>query len=97
MIVDYATPDPSLEKRTRRGFATEYKLRILVETNTCKRGEPGALLRHEKLYSTKLSIWRREFADQGVAGLSKTTPGPVAACSSEQRRIEQAGRDTGGG
>jgi len=90
------TPEPSLEKRTRRIFATEYKLRILAEANTCKRGELGAQLRREKLYSTQLSIWRRELADQGVAGLSKTTPGPVAARSSEQCRIEQAGRDTGG-
>lgn len=83
------TPEPSLEKRTRRTFTMAYKLRILAEAEACKHGELGALLRREKLYSTHLSIWRREFADQGVAGLSKTTPGPVAAQSPEQRRIEQ--------
>ena len=89
------TPEPSLEKRTRRIFASAYKLRILAEANTCKHGELGALLRREKLYSTQLSIWRREFADQGIAGLSKTTPGPVAARSSEQRRIEQLEKEKG--
>ena len=89
------TPEPSLEKRTRRTFATEYKLRILAEANTCMHGELGALLRREKLYSTQLSTWRREFADQGVAGLSKTTPGPVAARTSEQRRIEQLEKEKG--
>jgi len=43
------TPEPSLEKRTRRIFASAYKLRILAEANTCKHGELGALLRRVNL------------------------------------------------
>ncbi len=83
------TPEPALEKRTRRQFKVEYKLRIIAEADACKHGERGALLRREKLYSSQLSEWRREFAENGVTGLSKSTPGPAASRTPEQRRIDQ--------
>ena len=83
------TPEPALEKRTRRQLTPEYKLRIIAEADGCKYGELGALLRREKLYSSQLSDWRREFADNGVAGLSKSAPGPAAFRTPEQRRIDQ--------
>ncbi len=83
------TPEPALEKRTRRQITPEYKLRIISEADACKHGELGALLRREKLYSSQLSGWRREFAENGVAGLSKSAPGPVASRTPEQRRIDQ--------
>ena len=83
------TPDPILEKRTRRKFTAEYKLKIIAEANACRHGELGALLRREKLYSNQLADWRREFAENGVAGLSKSAPGPTASKTPEQRRIEQ--------
>ncbi len=59
------TPEPSLEKRTRRQFKPEYKLRIIAEADACEYGQLGALLRREKLYSSQLSEWRREFAENG--------------------------------
>lgn len=83
------TPEPTLEKRIRRTFKAEYKLRMIAEAQACKHGELGALLRREKLYSHQLSDWRREFAENGVAGLSKSAPGPAAARTPEQRRIDQ--------
>jgi transposase-like protein len=83
------TPEPALEKRTRRQLTPEYKLRIIAEADACKRGELGALLRREKLYSSQLSDWRREFSENGVAGLSKSAPGPAASSTPEQRRIDQ--------
>ena len=83
------TPEPALEKRSRRQLTPEYKLRIIAEADGCKYGELGALLRREKLYSSQLSDWRREFADNGVAGLSKSAPGPAASRTPEQRRIDQ--------
>lgn len=46
------TPNPKVEKRTRRHFSTEYKLRILAEADACRHGELGELLRREKLYSS---------------------------------------------
>lgn len=83
------TPDPAREKRTRRTFNAEYKLRMLAEAEACQHGELGALLRREKLYSHQLSEWRRAFAEHGVIGLSKSAPGPVAARTPDQRRIDQ--------
>ena len=83
------TPEPALEKRTRRQFKPEYKLRIIAEADACQHGELGALLRREKLYSSQLSEWRREFAENGVAGLSKSAPGPAPSKTPDQRRVEQ--------
>ena len=83
------TPEPTLEKRSRRQITPEYKLRIIAEADACKYGELGALLRREKIYSSQLSGWRREFAENGVAGLSKSAPGPTASRTPEQRRIDQ--------
>lgn len=83
------TPKPELEKRTRRIFSTEYKLRIIAEADACQHGELGALLRREKLYSNQLQQWRRELEDGGVDKLGKSAPGPKAAKTAEQRRIEQ--------
>lgn len=89
------TPEPALEKRTRRQFTPEYKLRILAEADACQHGELGAILRREKLYSNQLSDWRREYARNGVAGLKKSAPGPASTKSSEQRRIEQLEKENG--
>ena len=83
------TPDPALEKRTKRTFKPEYKLKIIQLADACKHGELGPLLRKEKLYANQLSQWRKEFAEHGVEGLNKSTPGPKAALSPEQRRIIQ--------
>ena len=83
------TPEPLLEKRSRRTFKPEYKLRIIAEADACKHGELGALLRREKLYSNQLSAWRREYAQGGIAGLTKSAPGPSPSKTPEQRRIEQ--------
>ena len=82
-------PDPSLERRTRRKFSADYKLRIIREADACKHGDLGALLRKEKLYSNQLADWRRELADNGVEGLSKSTPGPASSKTPEQRQIER--------
>ena len=82
-------PDPALEKRTRRTFSTDYKLRIIREADACQHGELGPLLRREKLYANQLSQWRREFESGGVEGLSKSVPGPRSALSVEQKRIIQ--------
>ena len=82
-------PDPKLEKRTRRVFTAEYKLSIIQQADACKHGELGALLRRAKLYSNQLAQWRRELAEQGVAGLKKSAPGPAPKKTAEQKRIEQ--------
>ena len=83
------TPKPALEKRTRRRFSADYKLKILAEADACKHGELGALLRREKLYNNQLCDWRRDYEAHGVEGLSKGRPGPAASKTPEQRQNEQ--------
>lgn len=58
-------------RATRRRFSTSYKLRILAQADRCtKKGEIGALLRGEGLYSSHLSTWRTQ-RDQGELGSKK--------------------------
>ena len=83
------TPDPLLEKRTRRTFSADYKLRMIREADACQHGELGPLLRREKLYANQLSQWRRELESEGLAGLNKSAPGPRSALSADQKRIIQ--------
>jgi len=69
-------PDPEVpEKTVRRKFTAAYKLRILKEAESCtKLGEIGALLRREGLYSSSLTLWRRQVKE----GLIPKKRGPVA-------------------
>jgi transposase len=85
-------PNPVLEKRTRQ-FSADYKLRIIAEADASKHGELGAILRREKLYSNLLADWRREYAQHGVRGLSKSLPGPAPSKTPDQKRIAQLEKD----
>ena len=87
------TPLPELEKRSRRRFTTEYKLRILAEADQCRYGELGALLRRENLYSNQIQRWRRQLAQGGEQALSKSAPGPAPKWSPEQREVEKLRRE----
>jgi len=86
-LITQILPNPKLEKRGRRSFTVEYKLSILQQADACQHGELGPLLRREKLYSNQLAQWRREFAEQGVAGLNKSQPGPAASKTAEQSAL----------
>jgi transposase-like protein len=58
-------------KAERRHFSAEYKLRILAEADACtERGEIGALLRREGLYSSLLDKWRKQRGRGQLQGLS---------------------------
>ncbi len=64
-----------------RQSSRAYKLRILAEVAQCQRGEVGALLRREGLYSSMLSKWRQ----QKAAGKLDRSSG-----SQEQKAKDQA-------
>ncbi len=67
-----------MAKPTRRRFTVEYKLRILRETDACsRRGEIGALLRREGLYSSNLTAWCKQREKGELEGLSKKRRGPL--------------------
>lgn len=86
-------PEPMLEKRTRRQFSTEYKLRIIAQADQCQHGELGGLLRREHLYSSQLQVWRRQLANGGEQALSKSAPGPQPKLTAEQRELEKLRRE----
>ncbi len=86
-------------KPTRRRYTAEYKHRILREAETCTRpGEMGALLRREGLYSSNLTVWRKQRERRELEGLSQKKRGPsskeknplaakVATLERENRRL----------
>ena len=85
-------------KAKRRQHAAEYKLRILREVDECKgKGEVGALLRREGLYSSLVSRWREQRERGGVTGLSGHRRGPkadpqaveIARLQRENKRLQE--------
>ena len=66
-------PDPEVpERRARRRFTAEYKLRIVEEANAATEpGAVGALLRHEGLYSSHLVDWRRQYRLGALSSLAR--------------------------
>jgi transposase-like protein len=63
-----------LERPVRRTYPAEYKRRILEEADRCTEpGQLGALLRREGLYSSHLSVWRKQ-REQAVRAALTTKP-----------------------
>jgi transposase-like protein len=57
-------------KAKRRQHSAEYKLRILQELDACSgKGEIGAVLRREGLYSSLVSKWREQREKGSLNGL----------------------------
>lgn len=91
-------PAPEVqEKPVRRQFTAEYKLRILEEADGCTdKGQVGALLRREGLYSSHLSNWRRLREKGSLASLKPKQRGrkrkPNDAASQELKRLQRENR-----
>ena len=66
-----------IPKAKRRRFSAEYKQRILAEADACReRGQIGALLRREGLYSSHLDKWRKQRQRGVLQGLTPQKRGP---------------------
>lgn len=87
------------EKPQRRRFSAEYKLKILREADECSNepGAIGALLRREGLYSSLLTVWRKQRDAGTIAGLEPQKRGRKAtrrrdavALENERLRKENA-------
>ena len=74
-------PDPELAERPRRRrFGAEYKLGVLREAEACTRkGEIGAMLRREGLYTSHLTAWRAQRDAGALEGLTPRRRGPRSA------------------
>jgi transposase-like protein len=67
-------------KAQRRRFTAAYKQKILKEVDACTaRGEVGALLRREGLYSSHIAAWRAAQEKGGSANLEPKKRGPKPA------------------
>jgi transposase-like protein len=87
-----AAANPELSERPRRrSFTAQDKLRILKAAEAASgSGEIGALLRHEGLYSSALTEWRRQ-RDAGILdGLTPLRRGPKAASEPQPLAAELA-------
>jgi len=95
-------PEPEVRERAvRRRFTAEYKLRILKKAESCtERGQLGALLRREGLYSTNLIAWKRQLEKGTLEALSPRKRGPkgkrpdpsarrIAELERENQRLEK--------
>lgn len=63
------------ERAARRQFRAEYKAGILAEYEKAGRGEQGALLRREGLYSSHIDAWRKLCEAGVLRGLAPTKRG----------------------
>ena len=87
-------PDPQVvAKPTRRRFTSEFKLQVLREADQCGPGELGALLRRHGLYSSHLSVWRRERDLGAREWLSKKRGRKAAERNPLSPRIAQLERE----
>ena len=76
-------------RSARRRFKWEDKKRIVEEASRCtKRGEIGALLRREGIYSSQLSEWRRAIAKKE----GEPTRGRPAKMDAKDRQISSLER-----
>jgi transposase-like protein len=75
-----AVPDPEVKAtKPRRRFTAKYKLGILAEIDACtSKGQIGAILRREGLYSSNLTTWRRQREEGILNGLSPRKRGRKA-------------------
>ena len=89
--LEEGTKTEVIAKAKRRQHPAEYKLRILHEVDECKgKGEVGALLRREGLYSSLVSKWREQRERGSLTGLSGHRRGPkVDANAVELARLQR--------
>lgn len=82
------SPDPEVRAiAKRRQLSAAYKLSVLEEADRCTHpGAVGVLLRREGLYSSHLTMWRREREAGALAALGRGR-GRKAKLTPEQRRI----------
>jgi transposase-like protein len=81
-----------LAKATRKRYPAEERRRILAAAAACtERGELGALLRREGIYSSHLSSWRAAAAQRELEALApkKRGPAPKVTDARDRKLVEQ--------
>ena len=71
--IDDGMVSPRADRPKRRTFTAEYKAAILAEYDAADRGERGAILRREGLYSSHIVEWRKAAEAGRVSALGPKT------------------------
>lgn len=67
--IDDGGVTPRADRPKRRTFTAEYKAQILAVYDAADRGERGAILRREGLYSSHIVEWRKAAEAGAASGL----------------------------
>lgn len=77
-------------KAKRRSFSVQDRLRILAAADACSnRGDLGALLRKEGIYSSLLSTWRKQRKNGLLSSVSPAKRGPAPTSSPDAALIAE--------
>jgi transposase-like protein len=92
---DPGVPDPEvLAKPKRRRFTAAYKARIVEEAMACTGpGQIGALLRREGLYSSALTLWRKQYQSGALQGLKDSKRGRKRVRDPREKELDRLRRD----
>lgn len=78
----------------RRSYTAEYKMRIVREAEQCtKHGEMGILLRREGLYSSTVSLWRRQSEKGMISNMKNQKRGRKKKMTENDKRIQDLERE----
>lgn len=85
-----STPNPEVSAHPqRRRFTAKYKARIVEEAQKCAgSGQIGALLRREGLYSSALTLWRRQYQFGALQAFKDEKRGRQPACDARDQELE---------
>jgi transposase len=88
-------PDPEVSPRSqRRRFIPAYKARIVEEVMACtEQGQVGALLRREGLYSSALTLWRRQYQSGALQGLKDDKRGRKRTRDGRDQELDRLRRE----
>ena len=82
-------------KAKRRSFTAEFKRDIVRQADACTEpGAIGALLRREGLFSSHLTVWRREVEQRELQALAPKKRGPKGKeADPRDQKIASLGRE----
>jgi transposase len=92
-----APPNPEVSaKPKRRQFTAAYKARIVEEANKCtEQGQIGELLRREGLYSSAITLWRRQYQSGALRALKDDKRGRKPIRDARDQELERLRKENG--
>ena len=88
-------PNPEVSaKPKRRQFTAAYKARIVEEVQKCtEQGQIGELLRREGLYSSAITLWRRQYQSGALRALKDDKRGRRTTRDPRDQELERQRRE----